>query len=126
MAGTGCQLRVLALTLIDRQRSEAGLEYAHPSMMALANLLSHPKLGDHVMSTPVGERDIHRSSKDLGRVLALARLESREETERWAPRWRYALEACKPTHYVPVTDQLHLRRRRWRLRVPRSGEAARR
>jgi hypothetical protein len=43
--------------LIDRQRSEAGLEYAHPSMMTLANLLSHPELGSHVMSTP------HRGSR---------------------------------------------------------------
>lgn len=96
----------LALTLIDRQRSEAGLEYAHPSMMALANLLSHPELGSHVMSTPIGDRDIHRSSKDLGRVLALARLEPREETERWATRWRYALETCFPTRWPSLAARL--------------------
>jgi hypothetical protein len=96
----------LALTLIDRQRSKDGLEYAHPSMMALANLLSHPELGDHVMSTLVGGRDIHRSSKDLGRVLALARLESREATERWAPRWRFALETCFPNRWPALAARL--------------------
>lgn len=96
----------LALTLVDRQRSVAGLEYAHPSMMALANLLSHPELGTHVMSTPVGDRDIHRSSKDLGRVLALARLESREATERWAPRWRFALETCFPSRWPSLATRL--------------------
>lgn len=96
----------LALTLIDRQRSEAGLEYAHPSMMTLANLLSHPELGSHVMSTPVEDRYIHRSSKDLGRVLALARLEPREETERWGPRWRFALETCFPTRWPSLAARL--------------------
>ncbi len=96
----------LALTLIDRQRSEAGLEYAHPSMMTLANLLSHRELGSHVMSTPIGDRDIHRSSKDLGRVLALARLEPREETERWGSRWRFALETCFPTRWPSLAARL--------------------
>jgi hypothetical protein len=34
----------LALTSIDRCRLEDTLEYAQPSLMALANLLSHPEL----------------------------------------------------------------------------------
>jgi hypothetical protein len=101
----------LSLTAIDRQRSASGLEYAHPAMMALANLLSHPELGEHVMSTAVAGRPIHRSSKDLGRVLALARLESRGETETWAPRWRLALEVCFPT--------------RWRAIAARTGQGFR-
>jgi hypothetical protein len=101
----------LALTLIDRQRSPEGLEYAQPAMMALANLLSHPDLGEHIMSTPVEDRMIHRSSKDLGRVLALARLETRDETEAWAARWRLALEACFPT--------------RWRALAARAGAGLR-
>lgn len=96
----------LSLTLIDRQRSSAGIEYAHPSMMALANLLSHPTLGNHVMSTPVDDRRIHRASKDLGRVLALARLESRDELETWVPRWRVALAQCFPTRNTRLAAQL--------------------
>jgi hypothetical protein len=75
-------------------------------MMALANLLSHPELGSHVMSTPVEDRYVHRSSKDLGRVLALARLEPREETERWEPRWRFALEKCFPTRWTSLAARL--------------------
>lgn len=89
----------LILTTVDRERSRDGLEYAHPSTMALANLLSHPVLGHHVMSTQVEQRDIHRSSKDLGRVLALARLASREETEGWSLRWQSALAACFPQRW---------------------------
>ena len=96
----------LALTAIDRQRSDAGLEYAHPSMMSLANLLSHSELGTHVMSTPAGGLDIHRSSKDLGRVLALAWLETREETERWAQRWQHGLAVCFPTRWPQLGARL--------------------
>jgi hypothetical protein len=42
----------------------------------------------------------------LGRVLALARLESREETERWALRWRFALETCFPTRWPKLAAHL--------------------
>jgi hypothetical protein len=75
-------------------------------MMALANLLSHPELGDHVMSTPVGDRSVYRSSKDLGRVLALARLETREQTEQWVERWQFALQTCFPTRWPSLAARL--------------------
>lgn len=96
----------LALTMIDRQRSASGIEYAHPCMMALANLLSHPELGTHVMSSPIGGRKIHRSSKDLGRVLALARLATRDETQAWIDRWRFALASCFPTRRVTLARRV--------------------
>lgn len=65
-------------------------------MMALANLLSHPVLGDITMSQPIGGREILRSAKDLGRVLALAYLAGREETETWLEPWREAIQECFP------------------------------
>jgi hypothetical protein len=89
----------LALLAVDREKSEAGLEYATPCMMALANLLSHPELGTARMSTPIDDRSILRSAKDLGRVLALASLAGDDETETWAQRWRFALETCYPDRW---------------------------
>lgn len=89
----------LAVTMVDRQRAAEGLEYAHPAMMALANLLSHRVLEHHVMPTPIGARRVERYAKDLGRVLALARLSTREEVEAWAPRWLFALRECFPTRW---------------------------
>jgi hypothetical protein len=48
--------------------------------MALANLLEHPVIGPQTMSTKIGGRTLKRSNKDLGRVLAIARL---SENRRW-------------------------------------------
>lgn len=89
----------LALTQFDRVPLAEGLSYAHPSMMALANLLSHRTLTHHLMSSPVGERTVERYAKDLGRVLALAHLEPRAEIERWATRWLLALQSTFPTRW---------------------------
>ena len=57
-----------------------GIAIARPEMMALANLLHHPKIGTETMSGLIANRVIKRSNKDLGRVLALARLaEAKQE-----------------------------------------------
>ncbi len=90
------------MALLARGRRRGGaIEYAAPAMMALANALSHPEL-DRLppMSTPVGGREIHRSSKDLGRVLALAWLAGPDELDRWADEWLDALRAV-------FTDRWH-------------------
>ena len=73
--------RFLGVTSLNRLKSSVGLEYASPSMMALANLLAHPQIGtDRIESgTMLG---LLRAAKDLGRVIALARLAGRIETER--------------------------------------------
>lgn len=87
--------RFLGVTSLFRRNSHVGLEYASPAMMALANLLSHPEVGTaRIESGPTG--GILRSAKDLGRVIALARLAGREETERWLLQWHEALERCFP------------------------------
>ncbi len=83
--------RYLGLTRSETHRSAEGLTYASPPMMALANLLSHPVVGPERMSEPLGGKSILRSAKDLGRVLALARLASSDDLETWATRWARAL-----------------------------------
>lgn len=89
----------LSLTSIDRETANNGLDYAAPAMMALANLLSHPRLGVARIGTPIQGREVLRSSKDLGRVLAFAWLEGRAGTEDWAARWQNALQRCFPSRW---------------------------
>ncbi len=87
--GVPC-FRFFAVTAMFRQVSAAGLEYALPSMMALANLLAHPRLGEE----PIEATGMRRSAKDLGRVLVLAWLEERKGAEAWKDVWLPALQRC--------------------------------
>lgn len=58
----------MALLAYGRRKSET-IEYADSSMMALANLLSHPELdNDDPMSAPVAGRDIHRVRQAISRT----------------------------------------------------------
>lgn len=82
--------RYMSLLGSDRRDSGLGIQYASPPLMALANLLSHPRMGTAVMSGSIGGRKILRSAKDLGRVLALARLHE-GDLEDWLPIWAAAL-----------------------------------
>jgi hypothetical protein len=88
--------RYLGLVEFDRQRASVGLEYASPAMMALANALSHRTADSPVMSKPIEGRSIRRAAKDLGRVLAIAHLAGRDETEAWLPLWRDGLRKRFP------------------------------
>ncbi len=88
--------RFMGLTAVGRLSSKEGLEYAAPAMMALSNLLSHRTLGEARMRAAIQEREILRSAKDLGRVLALALLAGRDETERWRGLWLTGLRRCFP------------------------------
>ena len=63
--------------------------------MALANLLSHKALDSDVISKPLGGRAIKRCNKDLGRVLALARLEGESYLD-WLVDWKRALATNLP------------------------------
>ncbi len=88
--------RFMGLTSWNLLDSGLGLKYADPAMMCLANLLSHPTLGTTTMETDIGGRVCLRSAKDLGRVLAIARLTPRGEQEAWVDRWMAAM-----SHWFP-------------------------
>ncbi len=90
--------RFMGLTALHRLRSEVGLEYAAPPMMALANLLSHPTVGAEQIQSGTMQ-GIRRATKDLGRVLTLARLAGREQSETWLDLWPAALKECFPSDW---------------------------
>ena len=90
--------RFMGLTELNRLKSEVGLEYASSAMMALANLLSHPEVGKERIQSGTMEGTL-RSAKDLGRVLALAWLAGRDETERWTGLWAAGLKECFPRNW---------------------------
>lgn len=91
--------RVMSLVAYRPVKSELGISYARPEMMALANLVAHPRIAPQLMSTPIEGRDIKRSNKDLGRVLALARLAGDASIQAWHGEWEAALKACYPRNW---------------------------
>jgi hypothetical protein len=87
--------RFLALTEEDPIRTRFGIAYARPEMMALANLLHHPRVSPDL----IAGTDWKRSNKDLGRVLALAWLATARDEDAllaWPALWRAALERRFP------------------------------
>ena len=84
---------------LPRAAGLTGLRYARPQMMALANLLEHPRIRPDAMSEPFAGRAIKRSNKDLGRVLALAYLSGPQETAGWGMEWLGAFRKCFPAHW---------------------------
>ena len=86
-------------------KSPANEELVSPS----ANLLHHPAIGDQTMSGLIAGRRIKRSNKDLGRVLALARLaEAKEEDclQKWPAVWSAALQSRFPTTWRKLIPQV--------------------
>ena len=67
--------------------TEWGVAVARPELMALANLLEHPAIGVQTMRTKIGGRTMKRSNKDLGRVLAIARLSDDQDLDEWSGAW---------------------------------------
>jgi hypothetical protein len=82
----------LALTTYEPILTPFGLWCARPEMMALANMLEHPVIGPERMSGLIESRRLKRSNKDLGRVLAIARLSAPDEIPAWTKRWLAALQ----------------------------------
>lgn len=90
--------KYLALTDFEPLPTGYGINYAQPATMALANLLSHQEIGPETMSAAIGGREIKRSNKDLGRVLAMARLGD-EELDSWAQVWFDSLKSRFPMQF---------------------------
>ena len=88
--------RYLVLLSHDPATTDLGIRVARPEMMVLANMLSHPKIGPEAMSAGfAGRPEVKRSNKDLGRVLAIAYLATREDENtllNWPDLWLVALQ----------------------------------
>lgn len=86
----------LSLNNLDPLPTDMKISIARPEMMALANLLEHPEIRPETMSGDfAGRTDIKRSNKDLGRVLAIARLALGRDEDvllAWPPLWKKALQ----------------------------------
>lgn len=93
--------RYLAITGFLPQKIESlGINYARPSMMALANLLEHPAVKPDPIKGGFAGRAVKRSNKDLGRVLSLGYL-AEDQTpgilRNWAIDWHLALTQFFPS-----------------------------
>lgn len=94
--------RFLGVTEHRPRTAHNGLAYAAPEMMALSNLLSHRAIGTARTGAPIEGRKPLRAAKDLGRVLALARLATRAQTEAWVEPWSAALRQRFPAECVEL------------------------
>lgn len=86
----------MALAAFKPVLTRLGIYCARPEMMALANLLEHPTIGPELMAGDIAGRQIKRTNKDLGRVIAIARLTPPDELDGWPVSWEGALESCFP------------------------------
>ena len=82
-----------------------GIRCARLEMLALSNLLRNPVIRQERMQTPVGP-GLKRSNKDLGRVLAIARLAGREIVAKWPSAWAEALRGLYPSEWTELAGRL--------------------
>lgn len=88
-----------------------GIYYARPEMMVLANLLEHPEIKPDIISTQFENRDIKRSNKDLGRVLAIGYLAQKsglKDFRSWSKDWEFALQSCFPYEWESLVKNVGL------------------
>ena len=94
-----CSFGYLSLVEEEPIITEFGIAIARPEMMALANLLHHTVIGVETMSGEIRDRVLKRSNKDLGRVIALAWLATRDDEDAllaWPAAWAAALQRRFP------------------------------
>ena len=107
-----CSFGFLGLAEHVPLRTEWGVRYARPEMMALANLLHHPTIGPATISAGFfGATPVKRANKDLGRVLALAYLsleQDRDAMENWSASWREALTTRYPDQVATLMARIGL------------------
>jgi hypothetical protein len=97
-----CSFRFLGVAGFEPIPTPLGIHVADPAMMALANLLEHPTIRPDTMSAIIEGRAIKRSNKDLGRVLAIARLSAGSDEDSllgWPARWLRVLESLFPGNW---------------------------
>jgi hypothetical protein len=99
-----CSFGFLSLASYRPSPTDLGVYIARPEMMALANLLEHPTIRPETMSGGfAGRADIKRSNKDLGRVLAIARLATARDEDAmlsWPGLWDEALRDRFPAEWM--------------------------
>jgi hypothetical protein len=106
-----CSFGYLGLAEYEPLSTPWGLKYARPEMMALANLLHHPELGEATISGEFFGKGVKRSNKDLGRVLALAHLSLARDAnamEIWGNEWRDALTTRYPARAAHIMPRVGL------------------
>ena len=92
-----------SVAIFDARMTEFGIRCALPEMMALAGLLEHSRIKDDFIEGDFIEgREVKRSNKDLGRVLAIAALTPSEKQEEWPGSWERALRSCFPDRWREV------------------------
>ena len=94
-----CRQHIIVIGSLDVAAYRAietpeGIRCARLEMLALSNLLRNPVIRPERMQTPVGPGP-KRSNKDLGRVLAIARLAGREVVAQWPAAWAEALRGLE-------------------------------
>lgn len=100
-----CSFGYLSLVEEEPVETPFGVAVARPEMMALANLLHHPGIGPETMSGLIEGRNIKRSNKDLGRVIALAYLATERDEDalmRWPGAWVTALRTRFPDEWAAL------------------------
>lgn len=99
----------LGLTDYNPILTDFGIYVARPEMMALANMLEHPKIKSDTMSGLLQGRTIKRSNKDLGRVLAIAYLSTGKDVdslEKWQKLWKSAIRIRFPKNWQELTQKV--------------------
>jgi hypothetical protein len=98
--------RFMSVATWNPLKTETGLYCARPEFMALSLLLEHQEVTPARILAPVQGRSIKRSNKDLGRVIALARLSGDDAVEQWPESWVKAVDGCFPGRDLPQAATL--------------------